>query len=376
MELLLSVLVCLSLTRTHAQTSERPDCYECDEDLFCNCSAKTLHRVPIVPTNVLSLDVSFNEIESITEEDLTVYTALRTLKLQKNKLGAIHTDAFHSQSNLEELDLSFNALEDISSLWFSSLRSLKHLNILGNRYTTLGSVGLFQFVENPALRTLRFGNPSIEDIKRNMLNKIGRLDELTFVGGKLRSYESGSFKTARPIREVSLSLQRLFQDDPALVSKILRDVSHPETSLIIRDVSLETREPIQAFKEVRDGSTSRLTFQNTSTTDEGVTLLLEVLDGSPMSYLGLEDIRLVGEGLWERAWRTHYENLHTMFIRNIEIQGFFRFSSMIQLAFLLKPLTKISVVNATVFVIPCFTTYFLQKVEYLDLSQNLLSDIT
>ncbi|XP_034156053.2 toll-like receptor 2 [Pangasianodon hypophthalmus] len=376
MKVSLSIFLSFSLTWIHTQTSKRPNCYECDEDHFCNCSAKTLHRVPIVPANVLSLDVSFNEIESITQKDLTVYTELRTLKLQNNKLSMIHNTAFNSQSKLEELDLSFNKLENISSLWFSKLRSLKHLNILGNQYTTLGSVALFQFANNPALRTLKFGNPLIKDVKRNMLGKIRQLDELTFVCRNLTSYENGSFQTAHPIRAVSVSLQELFQDDPELVSKILRDVSHPETSLTIRDVSLETREPIQAFKEVRKGCTRRLTIQNVSTTDEGVTHFLEVLDGSPMSYIGLEDIHLRGRGWWQRAQWSHYENLHTTFIRNLEIQGFFTFSSMIQLAFLLKHLNNISVINGTVFVIPCNTTYFLRKVEYLDLSQNLLSDIT
>lgn len=376
MKVSLSIFICFSLTWTRSQTSERPNCYECDEDHFCNCSAKNLDHVPIVPTNVLSLDVSFNKIESITQKDLIEYTELRTLKLQKNTLNMIHKEAFNSQSKLEELDLSFNKLENISSLWFSQLRSLKHLNILGNQYTTLGSVALFQFVENPALRMLQFGNPSLKDIKQNMLHNIRQLDELTFVGGNLRSYENGSFQTAQPIRAVSVSLQGLFQADPGLVSKILRDVSHPETSLTIRDVSLETREPIEPFKEVREGHTKRLTFQNISTTDEGVTHLLEVLDGSPMSYLGLEDIHLIGSGWWERAQWTHYENLNTIFIRNVEIQGFFTFSNMMQLAFLLKHLTKISVINCTVFVIPCLTTYFLQKLEYLDLSQNLLSDMT
>lgn len=376
MKVSLSILICFSLTWTQPQTSERPNCPECDEDHFCNCSAKDLHRVPIVPDNVLSLDVSFNEIESITQKDLAVYTELRTLKLQKNKLSMIHKEAFHSQSKLEELDLSFNNLENISSLWFSKLQSLKHLNILGNQYTTLGSVALFQFVKNPALRTLQFGNPFIRDVKRNMLHKIIQLDELTFVGGNLRSYENGSFRTVLPIRAVSVSLQQLIQDDPVLVSKILRDVSHPETSLTIRDVSLETKERIQTFKEVREGCTKRLTFQNTSTTDEGVTHLLEVLDGSPVSYIGLEDIHLKGRGWWQGAHCTHYENLHTIFIRSVEIQGFFVFSSMIELAFLLKHLIKISVINCTVFVIPCPTTYFLRNLEYLDLSQNLLSDVT
>lgn len=376
MKVSVSLFICFGLTWTRAQTSERPNCHECDEDRFCNCSADNLRHVPTVPANVLSLDLSFNEIESISQKDLAAYTELRTLKLQRNKLSTIHEKAFHSQSNLEQLDLSFNKLENISSLWFSKLRSLKHLNILGNQYTTLGSVALFQFLENPALRTLQFGNPFIKEVKQNMLHKIKQLDELTFVGGNLSAYENGSFQTALPIRAVSVSLQGLFQDDPVLVSKILRDVSHPETSLTIRDVSLETKEPIQAFKKIREGCTSRLTIQNASTNDEGVTEILEVLDGSPLSYIGLEDIYLIGQGWWQKAHWTHYENLNTILIRNLEIQGFFTFSSMLQLGFLLKHLTKISVVNCTVFVIPCLTSFFLRKVEYMDLSQNLLSDIT
>ncbi|XP_053332572.1 toll-like receptor 2 [Clarias gariepinus] len=378
MEVPLGIFICFSLTLslTLTQTSEKPTCNDCDEDHFCNCRAKNLLRVPIVPDDVLSLDVSFNKIESITQRDLTCYTELRTLNLQKNKLSTIHKEAFHTQSKLEELDLSFNNLKNISSQWFSELRSLKHLNIFGNRYTTLGSVALFQFDENPALRTLQFGNPWIKDVKQNLLRNIRQLDELTFVCGDLRSYENGSFQTIQPIRAVSVSLSQLFQDDPALVSKILRDVSHPETSLTIRDVSLKTQELIEPLKEVREGCTRSLTFQNIITTDEAVSHLLEVLDGSPVSYIGLEDICLIGQGWWEKARRTHLENLHTIHIRNIEIQGFFKFSSMIQLAFLLKHLTKISVVNCTVFVIPCLTSCFLKKVEYLDLSQNLLSDIT
>lgn len=377
MKLSLSLFIYFSLAGTHVQTAERPKCHECNEDHFCNCSAKNLQHVPIVPANVLSLDLSFNQIESVTQNDLAMCKELRTLKLQRNKLSVIHNKAFHFQSKLEELDLSFNKLGNISSFWFSGLRSLKHLNILGNKYTTLGSVALFEFVENPALRTLQFGNPLLKKVKRKLLCNIQQLDKLTFVSGNLNSYEKGSFQTALPIRAVSLSLQHLFQDDPELVSKILHDVSHPETSLNIRDISLKTKEPIQTLREVREGGTTTLTFQNCSTSDEGVTLILEVLDGSPMSYVGLEDINFKGQGWWQKAHGgRHYENLHVIFIRNLEIQGFFSFSSMIQLWFLLRRFTKISVINCTVFVIPCITTLFLQKVEYLDMSQNLLSDIT
>lgn len=101
-----------------------------------------------------------------------------------------------------------------------------------------------------------------------------------------------------------------------------------------------------------------------------------VMDNSSLSYIGLEEVHLIGQGWWQRASYTHYENLHTAYIRNLDIQGFFEFSSMKQLGFLLLNLHKVSVINGTVFVIPPITTVLLKKLQYLDLSQDLLSDLT
>ncbi|XP_007260346.3 toll-like receptor 2 type-2 [Astyanax mexicanus] len=366
--------ICFYFCGVESFTSQRPPCHQCNQYHFCNCSAENLLQVPIVPADVLLLDVSFNQIELIEEEDLSICTEMKTLKLQNNNLKWIHEEAFNSQRYLEVLDMSFNRLKHISPSWFYKLNSLKYLNLLGNLYTTIGSDPLFQFAGN--LRTLKFGNPALKQVRSNVFSGLSCLDEMMFLGSNLSSYKMGSFKMPQPIRTVSLSLYDLFQESPKLVSKIFQDVSHPETSLTIRDVLLNTNDSMQPFKEVKHLGITRLTIHNFSTTDEGVTSLLKVMDGSPLSYLGLEDMTLRGVGRWEKARKTHYERLQTIFIQNAKIEEFYSFSSLFPLAFLLLNFQKLSLINSTFFVLPCVTTFLLIKIQYLDFSQNLLSDLT
>lgn len=347
---------------------------KCDQMYFCNCSSNNLRQVPTVPSDVLGLDLSFNQIESINMTDLSSYNEMIILNLHKNKLRHIHRDAFKSQHNLEVLDLSLNNLNNLSPSWFHKLKSLQQLNLVGNPYSTVGPAPIFSSLVN--LRTLHLGSPSLRELHKNGLDVLTHLDEMTFFGSNLRSYENGSLKAARPIGSVSLSLQNLFESDPELVSKVLQDVSHPETLLIIKDVTMKTNTSTEPFKMVKEGGTKSLTFQNSSTTDQALTSFLEFMDGSPLSFIGLEDIQFVGIGEWQKAKYTHHDSLRTAYLRNIEIEGFFGFSSMIELGFLLKHFHNVSVINATVFVIPKETTFLLKNLEYMDLSQNLLTDLT
>ncbi|TRY64430.1 hypothetical protein DNTS_017125 [Danionella cerebrum] len=346
----------------------------CDQQHFCNCSSKNLQYVPKIPNNTLGLDLSFNRIKYIKWNDLNYYDNLKSLNLQNNKIRYIHKEALNSQRNLEVLDLSSNDLKDLSSSWFLNLQSLQHLNLVGNPYITLGPFPIFQCLVN--LRTLKLGSPSLTGVYMNGLNRLLNVEEMTFFGSNLRSYENGSLKAGHPIGSVTLNLNNLLQDDPKLVSKVLQDVSHPETLLTLNDIQLNTRTSAEPFKVVRDGGTKSVTFKSSSATDEGITSFCEVMDGSPLAYIGLEDLLFSGQGFWENASYTHYENLHTVYIRNFNIKGFFQFASMIKLGFLLKHFHKLSVINGTLFVIPQETTFLLKKLEYLDISQNLMSDLT
>nr|WHE44611.1 toll-like receptor 2 [Triplophysa yarkandensis] len=369
-----SIILLMLFTLVHGFEFLWTKCYNCDREHFCNCSSRHLQHVPDVPLHAQGLDLSFNQIKSIRIADFRPYTELKNLTLHKNELAFIHDEAFKSQVKLKVLDLSFNMLENLSSSWFKELRSLQQLNLLGNPYTTLGPSPLFQFLVN--LRTLQIGSHSLREVYKSGLDELTHLDEMTVVGSGLKSYENGSFQAARPVGSVTLSFLDLFEKDPELISKILRDVSHSETELIIKDNIIRTNTSTVPFKESKEGRIRRLTFLNVTTTDEAVTSLLLNMDGAPLSYIGLEDVHLLGQGWWQKAKFTHYENLHTIYIRNLDIQGFFKFSSMIQLAFLLKNFHKISVINSMLFVIPRQTTFMLSHIEYLDFSQNLLTDLT
>lgn len=60
---------------------ERPSCGRCDLRLSCNCSFDGFTRVPMVTDHALSLDLSYNNITVVTDDDLTGHRQLRVLSL-------------------------------------------------------------------------------------------------------------------------------------------------------------------------------------------------------------------------------------------------------------------------------------------------------
>lgn len=66
----------------------RPSCNHCDWQLFCNCSSSGYSRIPKVTDLALSLDLAFNSIAQVTDDDLMGHKELRALSLNsKIKLG-------------------------------------------------------------------------------------------------------------------------------------------------------------------------------------------------------------------------------------------------------------------------------------------------
>lgn len=84
-------LVILLTSACWCQRSEpgggRPSCDHCDWQLFCNCSSSGYSRIPKVTDLALSLDLAFNNIAEVTDDDLKGHKELRALSLQsKTKL--------------------------------------------------------------------------------------------------------------------------------------------------------------------------------------------------------------------------------------------------------------------------------------------------
>ncbi|XP_068569233.1 toll-like receptor 2 type-2 [Cebidichthys violaceus] len=353
---------------------QRPSCDRCDPRLACNCSHGGLTRVPTVTDGALTLDLSFNHITEVTGDDLTGHARLVSLSLHGNKLAVIHPSAFDSLWSLEELDLSDNQLTALNHRWFSKLGALQELNLLHNPYSCLGSRPVFQRLVR--LRRLGFGGPALEELKRGDLSGVTQLEELTVHANNLTRYETGTLADVWPLGRVTLSLHGPFLRNVALASAVLRDVSYPETWLILEDLHLMRNQSVQPSREVARRRVRKMTLRNISVSDEAIADLLVAVDGAPLTSLFLDGVTLTGEGRWERARWTDHKSFDEFFLRNAVVLKVFQFVSLLQLQFLLQYPRKLSVINSQVFVLPCLTSRLLVNLQYMDLSDNLLTDLT
>ena len=106
-----------------------------------NCADSQLLQVPSdLPPNIISLDMSQNDINDVTHmtshiEDET--ETVTSLSLHGNNIKRVPSHAFRTFSNLVDLDLSLNRIERIASQAFASLYSLRTLNLSRNHLSHL-----------------------------------------------------------------------------------------------------------------------------------------------------------------------------------------------------------------------------------------------
>uniref|UniRef100_A0A4W6BLA2 Toll-like receptor 2 n=1 Tax=Lates calcarifer TaxID=8187 RepID=A0A4W6BLA2_LATCA len=359
--------------RTNQDTG-RPSCNRCDRRLSCDCSRGGFTRVPMVTDRALTLDLSFNNITEVTDVDLTGHEQLRALSLHGNRLVVIDPSAFNSLWSLEELDLSDNQLTALDPRWFSKLGALQQLNLLNNPYSCIGSAPVFDGLVR--LRRLAFGGPALREIQRGALSGVSQLEELTVHANNLTRYESGALAYVWPLGRVTLSLHGPFLTDRALASSVLADVSYPETPMVLEDLYLIGNESVKPFYETAKRRVRYITFRNLFISDETIVRLLVVVNGVPVISFIVDNVTLTGEGRWERANWTDHRAVDEFVVRNVVVLDVFKFVSFLQLQFLLQYPRKVSVINSKAFVLPCPTSSLLMNLQYFDLSDNLLTDMT
>lgn len=89
--------------------------------------------------NIMSLDVSLQEISSLQQSDFNGLTSLISLNLSDNDLTSLPAGIFDSLTTLTSLDLSSNELDDFSSDIFDALTSLETLDLSSNDIDHLSS---------------------------------------------------------------------------------------------------------------------------------------------------------------------------------------------------------------------------------------------
>ncbi|NXH19328.1 TLR22 protein, partial [Bucco capensis] len=342
----------------------------CGATQLCNCSSMGLDSIPPGLTGKITvLNLAHNRIKHIRSQDLQQAVNLRTLLLQSNQISSIDEDSFRSLGKLELLNLSSNSLADLSSAWFEQLFSLQHLDLQGNSYRDLGESSPFSSLRS--LSSLHVGNPWFSTIRQGNFKGIEFLDNLWIDGGNLSQYEPGSLKLIKKINHMIINISHI-----NVFSAIIRDLLHSVTWLEVRKIAFNIPAEIQLLRVMSSSFAKKISFKQIVITDATVPEIVSILENMPkLVEVELTDCRLLGTGEWEiQIQANQSKTLRILTIRKLSIEEFYLFTDLHAVEGLLSLLTKVTVENTKVFLVPCRLSQNLLSLEYLDLSANLLGD--
>jgi Leucine-rich repeat (LRR) protein len=112
-----------------------------------------------------SLDVSHNQITSLSLLVLYPLKNLHILKLDHNKLQDLETGLFSSQRRLRSLSLSYNELQYLGNEILSPLKTLEYLDVNNNRLRTLDSKS---FVSLQSMKFLNLSENYLNVLPENL----------------------------------------------------------------------------------------------------------------------------------------------------------------------------------------------------------------
>ncbi|XP_041790394.1 toll-like receptor 2 [Chelmon rostratus] len=369
----LTLLTFALLLTHHGFSLSRPQCHSCEET-SCDCSRQKLKEVPAHPSKLITqLDLSFNRLRTIMKNDFVAYASLQSLIMNNNLIQTIQEQAFAPLANLKKLDLSFNRLDTLSAEWFKNLFSLQHLNLLGNQYKVLGKGNLFQPLKN--LKTLRFGGFHLQSVREHDFAGLSALDEVVFDGQNLQVYAEGSLRQIGHIKYVALGLNGPFLRNQTLVKAILSDVTHPDTTLKFIDTFFVRKAQMSPFRSLYHGGTKHVTLKNVNITMGACVSFLNMLSHSNLTMLSMEDIKFFLGYIGYVPYHPTMNHLEELVLRNVEVPQFYSFPALGFLRPLLKVVRRVSMLNCWFFAIPCKFIVGLSNLEYIDLSDNILSDL-
>ncbi|XP_059972562.1 toll-like receptor 2 [Mesoplodon densirostris] len=355
--------------------SDQASSLSCDPTGVCDGRSRSLNSIPSgLTAAVKSLDLSSNEITYVSNSDLRRCVNLRTLRLGANEIHTVEEDSFFSLRSLEYLDLSYNRLSYFSSSWFRSLSALKFLNLLGNLYKTLGERPLFPHLPN--LRILKVGNSnSFTEIQEKDFTGLTLLEKLEINAPNLQTYAPKSLKSIQNISHLILHLKQ-----PVLLLEIFVDILSSLEYLELRDTNLNTFHFSEVSINETNTSIKKFTFRNVQINDESFIEVVKLFNYvSGVLEVEFDDCTHDGVGDFKTLTLDTIKclgDVETLTIRKLHIPQFFLYRDLSNIYSLTGKVKRITIENSKVFLVPCLLSQHLKSLEYLDLSENLMSEET
>ncbi|XP_036413577.1 toll-like receptor 13 [Colossoma macropomum] len=151
-------------------------------------------------TNVTMLGFSDNNVQNVSILAFRSMTKLRILNLSHNKLKAVPF-AIRNISTLAILEISYNNMTTITRLDFSNLKKLLTLHVYRN---DLRVVEDFAFRDLKNLRSLIISSNKLLNINGNLWFGLRKLEYLQLASNKLSWIQKGDFKYLQSLTRLDL----------------------------------------------------------------------------------------------------------------------------------------------------------------------------
>ncbi|KAI5697778.1 hypothetical protein M8J75_015495 [Diaphorina citri] len=242
-------------------------------------SNTNLNSFPHLPLpDLLILDMSNNNIDSVTENCAELLGKLRRLNLSGNQIQAVPSNIWSSVPFLKELDLSNNPIRLITKDSFSSLHRLQSLNV--QHLPKLERFDSDSLLKNVFLQNLKIQTwPKIEKYRFRLSSILGSLHSLKKVSVdvqevKLSDQLQGIFNSK--LRELEITGKDLKFIDPSAFDNIdaCYDLTLKITNTQIEELPSGLFDKIENIEQMTlDLSHNKLSVLNMATLYSNVTKL-------------------------------------------------------------------------------------------------------
>ena len=174
---------------------------------LCNCSFQRLPHYP--PPSLQTIQLSFNNISRINEEDARHYPQLNTLVLKYNLLEHVESGAMSTMSKLKRAIFNHNHLQSFPEVFSVGIIEIEVDN---NRISDISAVA---FVNGTELKSLSLRNNSIAYMRPDALTNVDNIERLYLDHNPIRELNSTTFPKATGLEYLhinNLHLENITED--------------------------------------------------------------------------------------------------------------------------------------------------------------------
>jgi Leucine-rich repeat (LRR) protein len=158
--------------------------------------------------NLICLELSSNQISSLTANIFSSLKSLKWLALDSNAIKRLSAYTFIGLENLETLGLSKNQINEIDETAFNGLTKLKELFLNENKIETLNPEK-FNCLAN--LKKLKFYSNKINEIKDKAFLGLSKLEHLDLSKNQLTKLKENAFDGLEQLQELRIRENKLHE---------------------------------------------------------------------------------------------------------------------------------------------------------------------